>query len=99
MHKRTYHRVGPYEWDAGKAQRNLRKHGVDFADAVAVFEDEYALTMRDPFSAGEERWISVGLDALGRVLVVVYTWHCDSLRIISARPATPRERKQYEERG
>lgn len=98
MYSRAYYRVVAYEWDAAKARRNLRKHGVDFADAVAVFEDECALTMRDPFSVDEERWISIGLDSLGRVLVVVYTWRGDKLRVISARPATPRERKQYEGR-
>lgn len=87
-----------YEWDAGKARPNLRKHDVDFADAVAIFEDEYALTMRDSFSEDEERWISIGMDSLGRVLVVVYTWRDDSIRLISARFATLRERRQYEER-
>lgn len=87
-----------YEWDATKARRNLRKHGVDFADAVAVLEDEFALTLKDSSTDEEERWISVGLDSLGRVLVLVYTWRSDHIRLISARPATPRERKQYEER-
>jgi uncharacterized DUF497 family protein len=86
-----------YEWDPAKARRNLQKHGVDLADAVAVFEDEYALTLEDP-SSEEPRWVSVGLDHLGRVLVVVYTWRGDKIRLISARPATPRERRQYERR-
>jgi uncharacterized DUF497 family protein len=86
-----------YEWDAAKARRNVQKHGVDFADAVGVFEDEHALTIEDPFSVGERRWISIGMDWLGRVLVVVYTWRGEAVRLISARPATPRERKQYEE--
>jgi len=86
-----------YEWDAAKARRNVQKHGVDFADAAGVFEDEYALTIEDPSSVGERRWISIGMDWLGRVLVVVYTWRGEAVRLISARPATPRERKQYEE--
>lgn len=85
-----------YQWDAAKARRNLQKHGVDFADAVGVFEDEGALTIEDPSSEDEQRWISIGKDWLGRVLVVVYTWRGDTIRLISARPATPRERRQYE---
>jgi len=86
-----------YEWDPAKARQNLRKHGVDFADAVTVLEDEAALTIRDPFSEQEQRWITLGMDALGRLLVVVYTWRGDRIRLISARLATPRERRQYEE--
>jgi uncharacterized DUF497 family protein len=53
--------------------------------------------MRDPFSEDEERWVTVGKDALGRVLVVVYTWRGENVRMISARPATSREIEQYEE--
>jgi uncharacterized DUF497 family protein len=85
------------EWDAGKARLNARKHGISFADAVVSLEDEGALTMRDPFSDEEERWVTMGLDALGRVLVVVYTWRGESVRLISARKATPREHRRYEE--
>jgi uncharacterized DUF497 family protein len=85
-----------YQWDAAKALRNRQKHGVDFADAVGVFEDERALTIEDPLSEHEQRWISIGMDWLGRILVVVYTWRGDTIRLISARPATPRERRQYE---
>ena len=85
------------EWDPGKARLNARKHGVALGDAVAVLEDETALTMRDPFPEDEERWITLGLDAFGRVLVVVYTWRGERLRLISARKATPREMRRYEE--
>ena len=85
------------EWDAGKARLNTRKHGISFADAVVSLEDEGALTMRDPFSDEEERWVTMGLDALGRVLVVVHTWRGESIRLISARKATPREHQRYEE--
>ena len=74
-----------YEWDPAKARRNLRKHGIDFADAATALEDEAALTMRDPFSVKGERWITLGMDALGRLLVVVYTWRGDRIRLISAR--------------
>ena len=62
------------KWDPGKARLNATKHGVSFADAVASLEDEGALTMRDPFSDDEERWVTMGLDCLGRVLVIVHTW-------------------------
>jgi uncharacterized DUF497 family protein len=86
-----------YEWDENKAAENLRKHSVDFADAVGALEDEFALTLRDPLSGGEERFVTLGLDPLGRLLAVVYTWRGESIRIISAREATRRERRNYEE--
>jgi len=85
-----------YEWDPAKARANLAKHGIRFADAIAVLEDERALTIRDPSSEDEERWITLGSDAMGRVLVVVYSWRSGNARLISARRATRRERKQYE---
>ncbi len=84
------------EWDQRKANANLRKHGVDFADAGTVLHDDHAITFPDEES-GEERFVTIGLDALGRVLVVVYTWRAQRVRIISARSATGRERSQYEE--
>lgn len=87
-----------YEWDAAKARVNYAKHGVHFADATAVLEDDFALTMRDPYSQEEERWITMGEDTLGRILVVVYAWHGDSVRLISARRALAREKRSYEER-
>jgi len=86
-----------YEWDEAKADTNLRKHGVDFADAALALEDDFALTRRDLFSAGEERFVTLGRDPLGRLLAVVYTWRDDRIRLISAREATSRERHQYEE--
>ncbi len=61
-----------YDWDEAKAKRNLRGHGVDFADAVTDSEDDLALTTSDD-TVGEERFVTLGLDALGRHLVVVYT--------------------------
>jgi uncharacterized DUF497 family protein len=85
------------EWDPGKARLNSRKHDVYFADAVASLEDEGALTKRDPHSGEEERRVTMGLDALGRLLVVVYTWRGEIVRLISARKATARECRQYEE--
>ena len=86
-----------YEWDPAKARANFAKHGVRFADAVTVLEDDLALTMRDPSSDEEERWITLGRNDLARVIVVVYTWRQDNVRLISARPATAREKSQYEE--
>jgi uncharacterized DUF497 family protein len=83
-----------FEWDAGKAQANWRKHGVDFVDATMVLYDERALTLPDP-APDEERFVTLGLDAFGRILVVVYTWRDDRIRLISARKATARERQQY----
>jgi len=85
-----------YEWDPTKAAANLQKHGVSFADAVAVFSDTVALTVADDFS-DEERFITLGTDAFGRLLVVSYTWRgTHTIRLISARKATRPERMQYE---
>ena len=86
------------EWDPKKASSNFRKHGVRFADSLAVLEDERAITLRD-FEETEERWVSIGSDALGRVLVVVYTLRSQRVRMISARRATRQERTQYEEKA
>ncbi len=91
------HRAADFQWDRRKAAANLEKHGVDFADAVGVFFDDWALTIDDESSA-EERFITVDADILNRILVVAYTWRGDAIRIISARKASARERKQYEER-
>jgi uncharacterized DUF497 family protein len=64
---------------------------------VAVLEDERALTTRDPTSDEEERWVTMGLDAFGRVIVLVYTWRGERARLIPARKATPQERRLYKE--
>ena len=85
-----------FEWDEAKAASNLKKHGVDFADAVGVFDDPLALSMPDD-SPEEQRYAGVGADVLGRILIVVYTNRGDNVRIISARPATASERRRYEE--
>jgi uncharacterized protein len=86
-----------YEWDPAKARENIAKHGVPFAEASSVLEDDFALTTRDPFSEEEEHWITLGRNEAGRLLVVVYSWRGSDIRLISARPATRRERTQYEE--
>ena len=59
-----------YQWDPRKAASNLEKHDVDFADAVGVFGDEWALTIKEQLVAGEQRFVTMGMDFLGRVLVV-----------------------------
>ena len=74
----------------------MNKHGIDFADAITVFDDLTAITIDDP-DYYEERFVTIGMDAFGRILVVVYAWRGDIIRIISARKATKHERKQYEE--
>ncbi|MCX6549864.1 MAG: BrnT family toxin [Acidobacteria bacterium] len=86
------------EWDRQKATANLQKHGVDFADAATVLEDDAAATVRELLTGDEDRYLTLGMDALGRLLVVVYTWRGDSVRLISARPASARERRQYGDR-
>ena len=85
-----------FEWDPEKARANRAKHGVDLAEAVAVLFDDLALTKAD-VDEDEERFVSIGADSLNRVLVVVYTWRKNRIRVISARKATRREREQYEE--
>ncbi|PYM53217.1 MAG: hypothetical protein DMD77_27405 [Candidatus Rokuibacteriota bacterium] len=83
------------EWDQRKSAANLRKHGIGFADAATVLHDDYAITIPEE-GPDEGRFVTTGMDALGRVLVVVYTWRENRVRIISARAATSRERRQYE---
>jgi uncharacterized protein len=95
MHDDMYTDAMDYEWDPDKAAANLRRHGVDFADAVGVFEDEYALRREDPDAQGEQRFVITGIDFLGRVVVVVYTYRGEYIRPISARRATRREREHY----
>ena len=87
-----------YQWDPAKAAANLKKHGVEFADAVGVFDDPGAITIEDPDAAGEQRFLSIGLDVLGRLIVVAFTYRGDDLRLISARKATRREISIYEKR-
>ncbi len=84
-----------FQWDADKAWANLEKHGVDFADAVGVLEDEWALTIKEDYVNGEQRLATLGMDFLGQALVVVYTYRGDDIRLISARLATRRERRTY----
>lgn len=85
-----------HEWDPDKAEANVEKHDIDFADAVGVFEDDWALTIKEECVHGEQRFATLGMDFLGRVLVVFYTYRGEEIRLISARSATKRERRTYE---
>lgn len=84
-----------YQWDKAKAAANRRKHGVRFPDAIAVFGDDRAITIEDDYLE-EERFVTIGMDAIGRVLVVVYTFRDADIRLISARKATAIEEQNYE---
>ena len=87
-----------FEWDDSKARLNVAKHGVSFEEATAVFADPMSLTIPDPaHSQVEDRFIILGQPHRQRLLVVVHTERGDSIRIISARRASRRERKNYEE--
>ena len=85
-----------YQWDKNKAASNLQKHGIEFADAVSVFSDELAITIPNN-RFDEERFVTIGTDVFGRISVIVFTWRSEEIRLISARLAERRERKQYEE--
>ncbi len=85
-----------YLWDPAKGKANYLKHGVEFSEAVISLEDPYSLHIVDPECFDEERFIALGIDSLGRILVTVYSYHEDTVRIISSRKASPRERKHYQ---
>ena len=86
----------PFKYDPAKAAANFKKHGVSFADAEGVLSDPLALTVEDSDAVGEQRLVTVGLGSAGELLVVVYTERDGQFRPISARRATPRERRNYE---
>ena len=87
-----------FEWNALKATANLRKHGISFDEAASVFFDSLSATGDDPdHSLEERRFVTFGMSASGRLLVVAHAQHDDAIRIITARPATRAERKLYEE--
>lgn len=86
-----------FEWNPEKAETNLTKHGVSFEEAASVFFDPLSLTVADPLHSDEEnRFIITGFSTRGRQIVVVHTDRDDKIRIISARLATPNERRNYE---
>ena len=86
-----------FEWDPNKAAANVRKHGVQFSEAVGVFGDDYAITVTDDESDPDERrFLTLGIGIKGRILVVVYCYSGENIRIVSARAAERPERDQYE---
>ncbi len=88
-----------FEWDPKKAASNLRKHHISFREAAMIFSDGLAQTYNDSaHSHGEQRYVTLGMSDQGRVLVVAHTMRGETVRIISARKATKRERKAYEEK-
>lgn len=87
-----------FEWDEEKSRNNLRKHGVSFEEASTIFGDPLSLTIDDPqHSMREQRWVTLGHSVKHRLLAVVHTDRGNRIRLISARMATRRERKTYEE--
>ncbi len=83
-------------WDPNKAEINFKKHRIRFSDAEAVLFDPLALTIEEHIVATEQRYVTVGSDTVGRLIAIVYSYRADTIRLISARKATPTERKQYE---
>lgn len=83
------------EFDPSEAASNVRKHGVGFADAEQALRDPLAVTIEDPDAESEQRFVTLGMDSLGRVLVVVYTLRGERVRLISARKASRGESEQY----
>ncbi|MGH9783903.1 MAG: BrnT family toxin, partial [Terriglobia bacterium] len=85
-------------WDPGKARSNLRKHGVSFEEGASVFRDVLSVTISDPLHSAEEgRFVTIGQSDRGRTLIAVHSEVGEAIRIISARVATRRERREYEE--
>jgi len=102
--KRNHEVQYDFEWDLKKARSNRASHGVTFEEAATVFQDPQMLTLYDgKHSSNEDRWITLGISAAGRVVVVNHTFpdrisEYIPVRIISSRKATSRERRQYRER-
>jgi uncharacterized protein len=87
-----------FEWDPGKAKQNRRKHQVSFEEAATVFGDPLAITYPDPdHSTSEQRFITIGMSTVNRVLIVAHADRDEKIRIISARKTTQHERKHYKE--
>jgi uncharacterized protein len=83
------------EFDPDKAAENQRRHGVSFAHAEQALRDPVAVTVEDPDAEGEPRFVTLGMDALGRILVVIHTPREERIRIISARKASKSEATEY----
>ena len=83
-------------WDSVKAKSNRLKHRIFFSEVEPVFYDPHAISFEDTDSKGEARYVVIGLDSLGRIVVVVYTYRNTTIRLISARKANKAEQKVYE---
>jgi uncharacterized DUF497 family protein len=96
--KCAYTEIVGFEWDEeAKAGTNFRKHSVRMPAAIPVFDDPYAITITDDESdPNEQRFLTLGMGAAGRLLVVAYTWRGNNIRIVSARPAEAHECEEYE---
>lgn len=94
-------RLYQFEWDEDKAAANVRKHGTDFELAMTVFDDPHLITVADlTHSETEDRWFSIGCASNGQILSIVYLWEeidpaLVEIRLISARPATQKEKRRY----
>jgi uncharacterized DUF497 family protein len=87
-----------FRWDSRKDRRNQRKHRVSFREAATVFEDPLSTTFSDlDHSVDDERFLTIGMSTIGRILVIAHTEYEEEIRIISARTATKSEREFYEE--
>jgi uncharacterized DUF497 family protein len=87
-----------FEWDPRKAEANLRAHGISFAEAVTVLEDDFALTREDPDTLEEQLFVTLGLSDQANLLVVVYAYRePENVRVISVWKASKRHRELYEE--
>jgi len=85
-----------FEWDEEKAENNLKKHGISFPEAATIFNDPDIATISDPdHSDDEERFVSIGMSFIARLLTVVHTFRKSRIRLISARKATKNEKKQH----
>ena len=85
------------EWDDEEAKSNLKKHSVSFEEGATIFNDPKIATISDPdHSVDEERFISIGISVIRRLLTVIHTYRIERIRLISARKATKAEKKNYE---
>jgi hypothetical protein len=99
LHRKSFAKMKlSFEWDADKAKRNLRDHGVSFEEAETVFDDPFLMTYSDPdHSENEERFLSIGISSKARILMVIHTDRGENIRIVSSRKLTKSERQDYEE--
>ncbi len=90
-------KTSDFEWDDEKAQSNLKKHGVSFVEAATIFNDPNLATIADPdHSDNEERYVSIGISVIRRLLSVIHTFRKERIRLISARKAAKAEKETYE---